>query len=142
MSIDLNLIRTFVAIYETQSVSGAAKRLNITQPSVSYSLNRLRDLLHDPLFTRSRDGMVPTFNSTQLFASFKAALNSIESAISATRQFDPSKSERTFRLALSDLGELYFLPFLVRELQAIAPSVGLEIVQIDSNLVADWLQTG
>jgi len=142
MSIDLNLIRTFVAIYETQSVSGAAKRLSITQPSVSYSLNRLRDLLHDPLFTRSRDGMVPTFNATQLFSSFKAALNSIESAISATRQFDPSRSERTFRLALSDLGELYFLPILVREFQAIAPFVGLEIVQIDSNLVAEWLQTG
>jgi DNA-binding transcriptional LysR family regulator len=64
MTTDLNLIRTFVAIYETQSVSGAAKRLNITQPSVSYSLTRLRDLLHDPLFTRTRDGMVPTFNAT------------------------------------------------------------------------------
>jgi len=86
--------------------------------------------------------MVPTFNATQLFSSFKAALNSIESAISATRQFDPSRSERTFRLALSDLGELYFLPILVREFQAIAPFVGLEIVQIDSNLVAEWLQTG
>jgi DNA-binding transcriptional LysR family regulator len=141
-TIDLNLIRTFVAIFETQSVSGAARRLSITQPSVSYSLNRLRDLLHDPLFTRSRDGMVPTFNATQLFASFKAALDNIESAISATRQFDPSKSERIFRLALSDLGELYFLPFLVREFQAVAPSVGLEILQIDSNLVADWLLTG
>ncbi|MDN4575698.1 LysR family transcriptional regulator [Pandoraea cepalis] len=142
MSIDLNLIRTFVAIYETQSVSSAAKRLNITQPSVSYSLNRLRDLLHDPLFTRSRDGMVPTFNATQLFSAFKVALNSIESAISATREFDPSKSERSFRLALSDLGELYFLPFLIREFQTVAPLVCLEIVQIDSSLVAEWLQTG
>ncbi|MBN3809977.1 LysR family transcriptional regulator [Paraburkholderia sp. Ac-20347] len=142
MSIDLNLIRTFVAIYETRSVSGAAKRLSITQPSVSYSLNRLRDLLHDPVFTRSRDGMVPTFNATQLFNTFKAALNSIDSAISATREFDPKKSERTFRLALSDLGELYFLPLLIRELQDIAPSVSLEIVQIESDLVADWLQTG
>ncbi|TDG02042.1 LysR family transcriptional regulator [Paraburkholderia guartelaensis] len=142
MSTDLNLIRTFVAIYESRSVSGAAKRLNITQPSVSYSLTRLRDLLHDPLFTRTRDGMVPTFNATQLFNSFKEALNSIESAISATRQFDPTLSERSFRLALSDLGELYFLPFLIREFQAVAPSVGLEIVQIDSNLIAEWLQTG
>src|ERR1700761_7596420 len=125
MSIDLNLIRTFVAIYETQSVSGAAKRLNITQPSVSYSLNRLRDLLNEPLFTRTRDGMVPTFNATQLFNAFKGALDSIDSAISATRSFDPSQSDRTFRLALSDLGELYFLSILVREFQAVAPSVGL-----------------
>ncbi|AUT75083.1 LysR family transcriptional regulator [Paraburkholderia hospita] len=142
MTTDLNLIRTFVAIYETRSVSAAARRLSITQPSVSYSLNRLRDLLQDPLFTRTRDGMVPTFNATQLFNAFKSALDSIETAISTTRQFDPTGSNRCFRLALSDLGELHFLPFLVRELQAIAPSVELEIVQIDSERITEWLQTG
>lgn len=141
MTADLNLIRTFVAIYETRSVSAAAKRLNITQPSVSYSLTRLRDLLSDPLFTRTREGMVPTYNATQLFSSFKSALNSIETAIAGTRGFDPTHSKRSFRLALSDLGELYFLPVLIRELQSIAPLVGLEIVQIDSGLVAEWLQT-
>ena len=142
MTTDLNLIRTFVAIYETQSVSAAAKRLNVTQPSVSYALNRLRDVLNDPLFTRTRDGMVPTFNATQLFHAFRNALESIEVAISATRQFDPQLSKRSFRLALSDLGELYFLPLLVRELKRIAPQVGLEIVQIDSERIGDWLQTG
>ncbi|RDK05493.1 LysR family transcriptional regulator [Cupriavidus lacunae] len=142
MTTDLNLIRTFVAIYETRSVSAAAKRLNVTQPSVSYALNRLRDVLNDPLFTRTRDGMVPTFNATQLFHSFRSALDSIEVAISATRQFDPQRSKRSFRLALSDLGELYFLPLLVRELKRIAPQVGLEIVQMDSELIGDWLQTG
>ncbi|SAK79389.1 LysR family transcriptional regulator [Caballeronia fortuita] len=99
-------------------------------------------MLQDPLFTRTRDGMVPTFNATQLFKSFKNALNSIESAISATSKFDPTTSQRSFRLALSDLGELYFLPLLVRELQCIAPSVGLEIVQIVSSHTAEWLQTG
>ncbi|WP_349606752.1 MULTISPECIES: LysR family transcriptional regulator [Cupriavidus] len=142
MTTDLNLIRTFVAIYETRSVSAAAKRLNVTQPSVSYALNRLRDVLNDPLFTRTRDGMVPTFNATQLFHAFRVALDSIEAAISATRQFEPQRSKRSFRLALSDLGELYFLPLLVRELKQIAPHVGLEIVQMDSERIGDWLQTG
>ncbi len=142
MTTDLNLIRTFVAIYETRSVSAAAKRLSVTQPSVSYALNRLRDVLHDPLFTRTRDGMVPTFNATQLFHAFRGALDSIEGAISATRQFDPQRSRRSFRLALSDLGELYFLPPLVQELKRIAPLVGLEIVQMDSERIGDWLQTG
>ncbi len=142
MTTDLNLIRTFVAIYETRSVSGAARRLNITQPSVSYALNRLRDMLNDALFTRTRDGMVPTFNATQLFTAFRNALDGIEAAISSTRQFDPGQSRRTFRLALSDLGELYFLPLLVPELKRIAPNVGLEIVQMDSERIGDWLQTG
>jgi DNA-binding transcriptional LysR family regulator len=139
---DLNLIRTFVAIYETGSVSAAAKRLNITQPSVSYALGRLRDLLHDPLFTRTREGMVPTFNATQLFHAFRGAVDSIEGAIAATRRFDPAQSTRCFRVALSDLGELYFLPFLVREFHTVAPSVALEIVQLDSERISEWLSTG
>jgi DNA-binding transcriptional LysR family regulator len=139
---DLNLIRAFVAIYETGSVSGAAKRLNITQPSVSHALSRLRDLLHDPLFTRKREGMIPTFNATQLFQAFKSSLDNIEAAISATRHFDPTQSTRCFRLALSDLGELHFLPFLVREFQRVAPSMALEIVQLDSDRIAEWLTTG
>jgi DNA-binding transcriptional LysR family regulator len=142
MTTDLNLIRTFVAIYETKSVSAAAKRLSVTQPSISYALNRLRDVLHDPLFTRTRGGMVPTFNATQLFQSFRDALDTIEAAISATRQFDPNRSTRTFRVALSDLGELYFLPPLVQELKRTAPHVGLEVVQMDSERIGDWLQTG
>ncbi|WP_028221104.1 LysR family transcriptional regulator [Paraburkholderia oxyphila] len=139
---DLNLIRTFVAIYETGSVSGAARRLNITQPSVSHSLSRLRDLLHDPLFTRKREGMIPTFNAMQLFRAFKGALDDIEAAISATRRFDPTQSTRCFRLAMSDLGELYFLPFLVREFQNVAPSIALEVVQLDSERISEWLTTG
>jgi DNA-binding transcriptional LysR family regulator len=139
---DLNLIRAFVAIYETGSVSGAARRMNITQPSVSHSLGRLRDLLDDPLFTRKRDGMTPTFNATQLFHKFRAALDDIDAAIAATRRFDPMQSTRCFRLALSDLGELHLLPFLFREFQKIAPSIALEIVQLDSEKISEWLTTG
>jgi DNA-binding transcriptional LysR family regulator len=59
--IDLNLIRAFVAIYETGSISAAADRLHGSQPSVSYTQKRLRDLLGEPLFTRTRQGVVPTF---------------------------------------------------------------------------------
>ena len=36
--VDLNLVRVFVAVYETGSVSAAAARLNVTQPSVSHAL--------------------------------------------------------------------------------------------------------
>ncbi|PVX85859.1 LysR family transcriptional regulator [Paraburkholderia unamae] len=139
---DLNLVRVFIAIYEAGSVSAAARRLNITQPSVSYSLGRLRDLLNDELFTRTREGMAPTFNASQLYTAFSSALNDIERAIVATRDFIPEQSSRCFRLALSDLGEHYLLPLLVRELQQVAPEINLEVVQLDSARVGDWLSTG
>ena len=53
--IDLNLIRTFVTLYEARSVTLAAERLFVTQPSVSYGLARLREL--SPLWEMYQDGV-------------------------------------------------------------------------------------
>jgi DNA-binding transcriptional LysR family regulator len=139
---DLNLIRAFVAIYETGSVSAAAQTLNLTQPTVSYSLARLRTLLHDSLFTRTRLGMEPTFNASQLYETFRQALDLIEGAIAATQNFVPGTSTRCFRLALSDLGELYLLPRMIERIQRIAPGVEMEVVQVDVEKTAEWLNTG
>jgi DNA-binding transcriptional LysR family regulator len=58
--IDLNLIRVFVTIYKTKSVTAAADRLCLTQPTVRYELSKLRTLLNNPLFIRTHDGMAPT----------------------------------------------------------------------------------
>jgi DNA-binding transcriptional LysR family regulator len=54
--LDLNLVRLFVAIYENRSVSTAARTLNLTQPTVSYGLSKLRAVLQDQLFVRQRKG--------------------------------------------------------------------------------------
>jgi DNA-binding transcriptional LysR family regulator len=140
--IDLNLIRVFVAIYQTGSVSGAADRLNVSQPSVSYALSRLRDLLGEPLFTRHREGMTPTFFATQLHAKFQGALSDIETAIENTRNFDPANSTRRFRLALSDMGELYFLARIIEALRRRAPSVELDVVMLDLAQLDEWLSAG
>jgi DNA-binding transcriptional LysR family regulator len=64
--IDLNLVRVFVAIFETRSVSLAAQRLCVAQPTVSYRLATLRRALQDPLFDRTREGMIPTVHAQQV----------------------------------------------------------------------------
>lgn len=140
--IDLNLVRVFVTIYETGSVSGAAERLHVTQPSVSYALGRLRDQWGDPLFKRTRDGMQPTVLASQLYGTFRSSLADIERAVALTRKFDPRSSNRRFRLALSDLGEVFFLPHVLRGLQAKAPLVELEVIQIEIDRMDEWLRTG
>jgi len=58
-SLDLNLLRVFDAIFQTRSVTIAASNLHLTQPAVSKQLNRLREVLEDPLFVRTTDGMAP-----------------------------------------------------------------------------------
>ncbi|MHB0775213.1 LysR substrate-binding domain-containing protein [Halomonas sp. WWR20] len=140
--IDLNLIRTFVTLYQTRSVTAAAERLHVTQPSVSYALARLRELLDDRLFTRTRNGMQPTFAAIRFYATFQESLARIEGTIEDSRHFDPSRSARRFRLALTDLGEMALLPSILKHLQRQAPDVELEVVPLEIDKVEEWLATG
>lgn len=140
--IDLNLIRTFVTLYETRSVTAAAERLHVTQPSVSYALARLRELLDDRLFIRTRDGMAPTLAASEFYATAAEALARIEDAVDSRRHFDPAHSTQRFRLALTDLGEMTLLPTILAHLHAQAPSIELEVVPLDIDKVEAWLAEG
>jgi DNA-binding transcriptional LysR family regulator len=140
--LDLNLIRVFVAIYETRSVTGAADRLFLTQPTVSYGLAKLRKLLNDPLFTRTHDGMLATPCGDRTYEQFSAAMARIESAVDMTQHFDPAHSSRRFRVAMSDIGELFFLPPLLAHIHREAPNVEIEVVQIAMDEVVGWLAAG
>lgn len=140
--LDLNLVRVFTAIYETRSVSGAADRLFITQPSASYALARLRSETNDELFKRSRKGMEPTPTAIQLYSVFKKSLTGIEKAVAETRTFSPGTSRHKFRLALSDLGELLLLPKLIMHLRQVAPGIQLEVLPVDMLRLDEWLLTG
>lgn len=140
--IDLSLIKVFIIIYETNNISHAAERLNLSQPSVTYNLNRLRKFLNDPLFERDKFGVKPTNLAKTLYPSFSQAVMQIENAITASQQFDPKTSTRTFRLGLSDLGEICLLPSLIQYLSKHAPFIKIEIEEIQSDKVEGWLVDG
>lgn len=137
---DLNLIKVFLAIYEGGSVSEAARRLHLTQPSISYALNRLRKQTNNALFTRSREGMMPTLMADQLYPIFFKAITDIELALAFTKKFDPSNSNRLFKLALSDLGVVSFLPKIMQQLKKEAPSIRIEVVTSEVEEIENWFQ--
>lgn len=105
---DLGLIKVFVCIYESRHISKAADKLNLSQPSVTYNLNRLRRQLNDELFTRSRGGVEPTKVAHELYPIFHQAIFNIESAIAQAQTFQPENSNKTFRIGLSDAGKFVF----------------------------------
>jgi len=139
--LDLNLVRVFVAIHDTRSVTLAADRLGITQPSVSHALSRLRTAYGDRLFTRGASGLLATPLCDQLAPPLRDALATVESTIEQARVFDPAHSNRRFRIAMSDIGALYFTPPLLRHLQQRAPGLRVDIVQ-PSTLLLDDLAAG
>ena len=60
LTFDLNLLRVLDVLLRERNVSRAAERLALSQPAVSNALNRLRDLLDDPLLVRVGRTMQPT----------------------------------------------------------------------------------
>ena len=126
--LDLNLIPYLVAIEETRNVSRAAERLGVSQPRVSTALGRLRAHFNDPLFVRTSRGMDPTPRALALVPAAREALNRIERGLLDTPHFDPANATGTFSIALSDVGEIVFLPRLLQALATTAPNANLRSV--------------
>jgi len=86
--------------------------------------------------------MQPTFSSDKLYEVFRESVMNIELAISSTREFDPAHSRRTFRVALSDLGEIFLLPILMKAFRELAPKVSIDVVPLEVDQVEEWLLRG
>ncbi|UZR96439.1 LysR family transcriptional regulator [Chondrinema litorale] len=78
MQSNLEWFRTFKAIYETGTMSGAAKQLYITQPGVSLHLNALEGYTGFPLFERTARKMIPTEKGHQLYQQVIQSLVGLE----------------------------------------------------------------
>lgn len=139
---DLSLIRIFICVYENKNISKAADILNLSQPSVTYNLNRLRKQLNNPLFERTQYGVEATKLSHELYPVFKNAILNIEVAIDEALNFNPLTSNKTFRIGLSDIGEICLLPSLIEYLQQHAPKIKIEVEEIKIELVEKWLIEG
>ena len=139
---DMNLVKVFVAIYEQESVSGAADILNITQPSVSYALKKMRDELNDELFVRQNTGLKPTRQAIEIYRTFSKAMGEIDTVVASRKSFDYRTSRHKFVIAMSDLGEHYYLPLIFHELTSVAPGIEIEILPLEIAKLQDWLDKG
>lgn len=139
---DLNLLVVFQAVHAEGSVSRAAERLGVSQPTVSHALAKLRALHGDPLFLRRAGGVVPTPRAERLAGAVRQALHLLDVAAGEGDRYDPSRSDRTFRIHLTDIGETVFLPRLMAELAREAPHVRLEASQLDERDLMPALESG
>lgn len=141
-SLDIPLLRAFVAIYETGNVTTAADQLALTQPTLSYALAKLRTALNDPLFVRDGRLLSPTRRAQECFGKFKEILLQLDELTDETKPFDALRSSRRFNLAMSDVGALVYLPPLLRSLQKVAPNIEIKIRQMPPKTVPEALDVG
>ncbi|WP_432459738.1 LysR family transcriptional regulator [Agarivorans sp. QJM3NY_25] len=138
--IDLNLLRVFDVLMQERSVTLAAARLNRTQPAISHSLARLRLLLDDELFSRESRALLPTPRAMELWPAISQAISQIRAAIDQHLQFNPSKTQRNFRIGVNDYTAVTFLPGLIEAFSIEAPNASLNAIHERENDAASSLR--
>ena len=139
--LDLNLLRVLGAIHRTGSVTGAGKALSLSQPATSNALARLRTYFKDDLFVRSPSGLQPTRLCERLAPEVQAQLQLLEATVTVRDDFDPARSDMRWRLSLSDLGEMMFLPPLAAALRQQAPQARLTNISVAADDVPAALES-
>lgn len=77
---DLRSIEIFCAVYEEGSISRAAARMGLTQPSVSIALRKLEEDLGIELFERNATGVRPVSATHGLYERFQRVKSELEAA--------------------------------------------------------------
>ncbi|MFZ6725113.1 LysR family transcriptional regulator [Undibacterium sp. MH2W] len=140
--IDLNLLVIFQRVFQERQISAVARQLGLSQPAVSNALARLRRTVGDELFVRTATGMQPTPRAEQLADSVTIALREITQALNPQEDFEAGVSQRQFTVAMTDVGEVYFMPLLAAKLHTCAPSLRLRTVRASSVDLKTEMESG
>ncbi|WP_437940330.1 LysR family transcriptional regulator [Sorangium sp. So ce341] len=140
--LDLNLLVALDVLLAERNVTRAARRLNLSQPALSGQLQRLREIVGDPLLLPAQRGMTPTRRALELQAPLHEALEGVRAVLAAGAGFDPETAEMTVAVAASDYVQYALLMPLAFQLRREAPGVRLAWRALDGAQLADQAERG
>ncbi|RDV10022.1 LysR family transcriptional regulator [Arthrobacter sp. RT-1] len=120
---DLNLLLPLRVLLEERNVSAAAIRLNVSQPTASTFLAKLRRYFDDPLLVR--EGNIYTLSplAMRLKEELPTALRSVEQIMGAQSEFTPSTSDHEFTILATDYASWRVGTQLLPWLDSLAPGI-------------------
>jgi DNA-binding transcriptional LysR family regulator len=139
---DFNLLPLAVAVYDAGSVTQAARTVGMSQAALSMALRKLRAQVGDALFIRSARGMVPTPRCRALVTAARPLIAKVYSDVLLEQPFDPTATRRVFTFALSDVGEMVFLPPILDRLRRVAPHASVRSVTLPPRELERELEHG
>lgn len=126
---DLSLLIALQVLVEERSVTLAAKRLHLSQSATSRILSRLRELLHDPLFSRVGQQLLPTEFALQCYEQLQQPTAQLLKILTPNG-FDPKSCHRQFTIAATDFAMQAVLPFVIPKIYSQAPKIRLNVVPV------------
>lgn len=127
LSLDFATLRTLCTVFDAGSFTAAASAIGVNQSAISYTMERLRGVFHDPLFVRERGRQIATARCQQIIAQVRPMLSTLE-RMARPEEFDPARARQRLTLACNYYERLLIIPLLVRELRQRAPGIELAVV--------------
>jgi DNA-binding transcriptional LysR family regulator len=134
---DWTLWRSFLAVSEEGSLSGAARALHLTQPTVGRHIDALEAALGTALFTRSQLGLAPTATAAELLPEARA-MAATAAALVRVASGEAAEARGTVRITASEIVGAEFLPPMLGAFRDAHPAVEIELVL--SNQTEDLLR--
>jgi len=132
-----DLYRTFAAVLEAGSLSGAARRLGLTQPSVARHIEALEQTIGGTLFLRSQRGLSPTDRALALRPFVEDLVATTDALVRAASSADDEVAG-TVRITAAEVFAVEHLPPLLADLRRDHPALSIELAPTDA--VTDLLR--
>ena len=127
-----DLFRSFLAVLREGSLSGAARTLALTQPTVGRHVGELEQALGGALFTRSQAGLVPTQVALSLVPHAEAMAASAEALVRAASG-EPDEPKGSVRVTASEFVGALVLPGVLGAFRDAHPKIAIEIALSNRN---------
>lgn len=128
---DWALWRSFAAVIEQGSLSGAARALGLSQPTLGRHIEALEEALQTKLFDRHLKGLTPNDAALRIFEQVQAAKAALTEA-ELMAEGTTTQLAGSVRITASTVMSHYILPKLIRQLRDDFPAIQIEIVPSDS----------
>lgn len=137
MNINLDLYRIFYIVAKSGSISAAADVLFISQPAITFQIKKLEDQLGISLFTRTKHGMILTYEGKVLFDYVKNGIENItngENALSNLKNLDSG----VIRIGASTTVCRHVVMPYLEKFHELYPKIDIQIVNnLTSNLLKE-----
>ena len=122
--LDIDLLRTFVAIAETRTLGRAAGKIGRTQAAVSMQVKKLEAMLNQPLLNRTGRGVALTLHGERLLGHARTILRHHDAAVA---DISGAGLTGTLRFGCPDDYAAAFLPHILRSFAGRHPQVFVEV---------------
>lgn len=128
---DWSLLQSFSAVVETGSLSGAARKLSQSQPTIGRRIKALEEALGVDLFTRAPRGLVPTAAGLEIAEMTREMLHAA-TRLCLVADGKAGDLRGTVRVTASVVVSHYVLPKIVSDMRQAMPEIQIELVPSDT----------